>query len=180
MNKSKGGALGAAALGHLLPPSSLSDQRALCELVEGFVLCLCALTLGYVYGSVPGSLELEKFAVFVFCWCFPVLSFGMWARFLHLWCQELSIYGLVTSLCIHGHRRDTMWRTLKIHDVLLATPWLGKLHSTRVQYQADVQVHHNPVKLLCTIICRLSSPGLKLPHQSITTKLAVTRWSALA
>ncbi len=73
-----GGALGAAALGHLLPPSSLSDQRALCELVEGFVLCVCALTLlGYVYGTVPGSLELEKFAVFPFCWCFPVLSFGM-------------------------------------------------------------------------------------------------------
>jgi hypothetical protein len=76
----------------------------------------------------------------------------------------LSNYGLVTSLCIHVHRRDTMWRTLKIHGVLLATPWLGKLRSTRVLYQADVRVlHHNPVKLLCTIICRLSSPGLKLP-----------------
>ncbi len=72
-----GGALGAAALGHSLPPSSLSDQGALCELVEGIVLCLCALALGYVYGTVTGSLELEKFAVFTFCWCFPVLSFGM-------------------------------------------------------------------------------------------------------
>ncbi|CAM6023666.1 unnamed protein product [Sphagnum balticum] len=65
---------------------------------------------------------------------------------------------------LHYQIREPCVNLLKDLYFAYVLSLLGKLHSTRVQYQADVRVlHHNPVKLLCTIIRRLSCPGLKSP-----------------